>query len=68
MMVRIAKLGLLMALLIGAGYVFNHTSGVILQGAAKLVIVRAFFVSLQVLGKILFGDDSILSIISGDSI
>jgi hypothetical protein len=62
-MVRVAKLGVLLALIVGAGYVFNLTSLEILHGAAKLVIVRAFFVSLQLLGNILNGDDSILSII-----
>lgn len=67
-MVQVAKLGLLLALLVGAGYVSNHTSREILQGAARVVMVRAFFVSFQVLGNILFGDDSILSIMSGDSI
>jgi len=61
---RFAKLGFLMALIVGAGYVFNHTSREILQGAAKLVMVRAFFVSVQVLGS----DDSILSIITGRSL
>jgi hypothetical protein len=67
-MVRVAKLGLLMALMVGAGYVSNHTSREILQIAARVVMVRAFFVSLQVSGSLLFGDDSILSIVSGDSI
>lgn len=61
-MVGVAKLGLLLALIFGAGYVFEHTSSEIVQGAAKLVLVRAFFVSLQLLGNILVGDDSILSI------
>ena len=62
-MVRVAKLGFLMALSVGAGYVFNHTSREILQIAARVVMVRAFFVSLPLVGNILFGDDSILSII-----
>jgi hypothetical protein len=67
-MARVAKLGLLLALMVGAGYVSNHTSREILQIAARVVMVRAFFVSLPLVGNILFGDDSILSIISGDSI
>ena len=67
-MVQVAKLGLLLALLVGAGYVSNHTSREILQGTARVVMVRAFFVSLSLVGSILFGDDSILSIISADSI
>ena len=67
-MARIAKLGFLIALMVGAGYMSNHTSRAILQIAARVVTVRAFFVSLQVSGRLLFGDDSILSIISGDSI
>ena len=67
-MVQIAKLGFLIALMVGAGYVSNNTSRAILQIAARVVMVRAFFVSLQVLGNLLFGDDSILSIISGDVI
>ena len=68
MMLGVVKLGLLIALIGGAGYVSNHTSQMILQIAARVVMVRAFFVALQVSGSLLFGDDSILSIISGDSI
>jgi len=67
-MARVAKLDLLLALMVGAGYVSNHTSREILQIAARVVMVRACFVSLPLVGNILFGDDSILSIISGDSI
>ena len=67
-MARVAKLGFMLALIVGAGYVSNHTSREILQGAARVVMVRAFFVSLSLVGNILFGDDSIPSIISADSI
>ena len=61
-MVGVVKLGLLLALIFGAGYVFEHTSSEIMHGAAELVLVRVFFVSLQPSGMILVGDDSILSI------
>ena len=61
-MARIAKFGLLMALIVGAEYVSNHTSRAILQIASRVVMVRAFFFSLSLVGNILFGDDSILSI------
>jgi hypothetical protein len=67
-MVQVAKLGLLLALIGGAGYVSKHTSREIQQIAARVVMVRAFFVSLPLVGNILFGDDSILSIITGDFI
>jgi hypothetical protein len=67
-MAGIPKLGFLVVLMVGAGYVSNHASRAVLQIAARVVMVRGFFVSLQVSGSLLFGDDSILSIITGDSI
>jgi hypothetical protein len=53
-MARLDKLGLLLALMVGAGHVSSHTSWEILRIAAKVVMVRAFFVSLPLVGNILF--------------
>ena len=57
------KLALALAVILGAVYVRGGSHGEIVQGIARVVLARAVLAGVLMVGKILHGEDEILSIL-----
>jgi hypothetical protein len=64
MMRPVTKLTIALALILFAVYVRNAAHGVVILSLARVVLARALLVTILLVGKILHGDDGILSIFS----